>query len=44
MIRQADYYMYQVKNGKLGTDIKKDIMTKTGRMLWIEYRKADVSM
>lgn len=23
MIRQADYYMYQVKNGKLGTDIKK---------------------
>lgn len=23
MIRQADCYMYQVKNGKLGTDIKK---------------------
>lgn len=32
------------KTGSWGQTLKKDIMTKTGRMLWIEHRKADVSM
>lgn len=45
MIRQAEIIICtRSKTGSWGQTLKKDIMTKTGRMLWIEHRKADVSM